>query len=260
MKLTDREILDQINKHGYVIQEKVLSKDFIVCVKHNLLNAIETEKEKYGALGAQNYAMVMLCALYGEPFNQIFDDDELMRPFNLVLGEQSIVYAYTSSSMPPMGKNYSTRIHVDCPRLIPSHVTNMGATIALDDFTEENGATYFLPNSHTQEDAPKEDQFFKDAKRFLAPAGAVMYFNARLWHAGGLNKTKNWRHALTLNMCRPYMKQRIDIPRAMHSAGLDPSVLSEKSRQKLGFYCQPPSSMDEYYLPLEKRTYRQKTE
>lgn len=75
----------------------------------------------------------------------------------------------------------------------------MGATILLDDFTAENGATYFLPNSQLMNEAPSEEDFYKNAKRVIAPAG-IWFFNARIWHAGGQNHTNNWRHALTINM------------------------------------------------------------
>lgn len=34
--------------------------------------------------------------------------------------------------------------------------------------------------------------------------------NARIVHSTGFNNTNQWRHALTLNTCRPYMKQRMD--------------------------------------------------
>ena len=60
-----------------------------------------------------------------------------------VLSDTCILYAYTSSSMPPAGSNYSRRIHVDCPRLIPGYWTNAGVMVALDDFTDENGVTEF---------------------------------------------------------------------------------------------------------------------
>jgi hypothetical protein len=53
------------------------------------------------------------------------------------------------------------------------------------------------------------------------------------------------------------MKQRIDIPRAM--AGMDLTAVSDKVKQKLGFFAQPPASLDEYYLPSEQRSYRQPT-
>jgi hypothetical protein len=59
-------------------------------------------------------------------------------------------------------------------------------------------------------------------------------------------------------MARPWMKQRLDIPRAM--SGLDLTNLSVAARQKLGFDAQVPASYDEYYAPAEARKYKQKTE
>lgn len=147
---------------------------------------------------------------------------------------------------------------MDCPRIIPGYTTNVGATVLLDDFTLDNGATYFLPYSQQLEAAPSKEQFHRAAKRLVAKAGTVWYFNARLWHAGGTNNTDAWRHALTINMCRPWMKQRIDIPHAMQ--GMDLSEVSERALQKLGFYAQVPRSYAEYYVSPEHRKFRQDTE
>ena len=99
--------------------------------------------------------MVLLCALYGGAFLELFDNERLMA------GRSRPCSAPAASSTPTPARrcrrgktNYSRRIHVDCPRLIPGYVTNMGATILLDDFTEDNGATWFLPGSHTRADQP----------------------------------------------------------------------------------------------------------
>jgi hypothetical protein len=59
-------------------------------------------------------------------------------------------------------------------------------------------------------------------------------------------------------MIRPYMKQRIDLPRAMK--GMNLTRVPENVLQKLGFYAQPPVSLEEYYAPQEKRPYRQQSE
>ena len=81
--------------------------------------------------------------------------------------------------MPPGKTNFSRRIHVDCPRIIPNYITNLGATILLDDFTEENGATYYLPFSHNRQDPPPEEEFTQKSVRLIAKAGSVWFFNAR---------------------------------------------------------------------------------
>ncbi len=245
-------------EEGSCIIEGILDPAFIARAKSELQAAIESEVRYHKTTTYSDYAMVLLCSLYGGAFIELFENDRLLAPFNTVLGDGCIVYAYTSSSMPPGASNYSRRIHVDCPRRIPGYVTNVGATILLDDFTEQNGATWYLPASHTRPDPPTTEEFERRARRVIAPAGSVWFFNALTWHAGGLNTTSSWRHALTINMCRPWMKQRIDIPRAM--GRMDLSGVSEKVLQKLGFRAQAPASYEEYYAPPERRTYRQKTE
>jgi len=243
---------------GYAIVENILSTDFIERAKAELELAIKKEVEYHKTNQYADFGMVLLCSLYGGAFIELFDNNKLTGAFNAVLGDGCIVYAYTSSSMPPNKSNYSNRIHVDSPRLIPGYVTNMGATILLDDFTEENGATWFLPYSQNTLEKPGEEEFYKNGKRVIAKAGSVWFFNARIWHAGGNNLTDKWRHALTINMCRAYMKQRIDIPRAM--AHMDLSKVSQQALQKLGFLAQVPASYDEYYVSPEKRKFKQPTE
>lgn len=255
--MNDDEIRTRVATDGCFIARDVLEPAFIARAKHELVQAIAADSGRYGPQAARDYGMVILCALHGGTFLELFDNPGLLAPFNAVLGDESIVYAYTSSSMPPGGVNYSARIHTDSPRIIPGYVTNMGATILLDDFTEENGATWFLPGSQERADMPGDEEFYGGARRVIAPAGSVFFFNARLWHAGGQNRTPHWRHALTINMCRSYMKQRIDIPRAL--AGMDLDGVSDQVKQKLGFFSQPPASLEEYYLPPERRSYRQPT-
>ena len=252
-----QKFIDEINDQGYSIVENVLSPDYITKAKNALEKAIDAENNYHKRKNHKDFGMVLLCSLYENTFIELFDNTKLTEPFNSILGEGCIVYAYTSSSMPPNSTNYSRRIHIDSPRIIPNYITNMGATILLDDFTEENGATYFLPNSQLLENV-SEEYFNAKAKRLLAKAGSVWFFNARIWHAGGQNNTIKWRHALTINMGRSWMKQRIDIPRAMSS--MDLSGVSETALQKLGFLSQVPANYDEYYAPFEKRKFKQKTE
>jgi ectoine hydroxylase-related dioxygenase (phytanoyl-CoA dioxygenase family) len=253
------QIETEIKRNGSIIIQNVLLPDFVEQMKIEIELAIDQEVAYHKTKNYKDYGMVMLCAMYGGTFISILDNDQLLLPFNTMLGDGCIIYAYTSSSMPPSASNYSNRIHVDCPRLIPEYITNMGATILLDDFTEENGATWYLPKSQHMGQAPSEEDFYKNGSRVIAPAGSVWFFNARVWHAGGQNKTLKWRHAVTLNVCRSFMKQRIDIPRAIHEL-VPMDAISENAKQKLGFYTQVPASLDEYYLPPDQRKFRQKAE
>lgn len=254
-QLNEKEFLQKFNKEGSVIIEDVLESGFIKNILKELEIALEKEVQYHGTRDYGLYGYVLSNAKYGGSFLELFDNEKVVSPINAVLGEGSIAYSYTSSSMAPSKGNDSSHIHIDSPVFIPEYILRMGVIIPLVDFTEDNGATYYMPFSHTREKQPDEEEFYNSAKRLTIKAGSAWFFNTRLWHAGGINRTSNWRHALTLNMCRPWMKQRIDIPALMQ--GMDISNVSEVALQKLGFHSQIPKSYDEYFCAPEERKFRQ---
>jgi ectoine hydroxylase-related dioxygenase (phytanoyl-CoA dioxygenase family) len=105
------------------------------------------------------------------------------------------------------------------------------------------------------ETAPSTEEF--DANKVvlegLRPGDAVLS-NARCWHQSGVNTTAHWRRAVTMNVCRAYMRQQFDFPRLIPAEVAD--GLSEDVRQFLGYHVRMPASMDEFFAPAEKRTYR----
>jgi len=98
-----------IRDDGYCIVENVLTPEFTLQTKKELGIAIEKEMEYHGTSDYSDYGMVLLCSLYGGNFIKLFDNTTLTDRIETVLGEGSIVYAYTSSSMPPGKTNYSRR-------------------------------------------------------------------------------------------------------------------------------------------------------
>ena len=126
--------------------------------------------------------------------------------------------------------------------------------VMIDEFTEENGATYLLSGSHRFREKPSDDVFFKDAVRAVGAAGSIVMFNSNLWHAAGINRTTRPRRALTLAFTRPFIKQQLDYPRAL---GYDRrEVLSPTLCQLLGYNARVPASLDEWYQTPEKRLYK----
>lgn len=187
-------------------------------------------------------------------FYGVLEHPAVVAALDTFLTDTSLVYAFTTSSMPAGGSNYSRRVHVDCPRVIPGYITNLGVIIALDDFTVDNGATYFLPRSFEQLDVPTDDEFFAGAERVFPKRGDLVVFNARTFHFGGLNTTDHDRHALTINACRSYMRQRFDYPRLI---GEDAARgFSPRLRRVLGYDVRVPASIEEYYLPEDQRLYK----
>ena len=154
----------------------------------------------------------------------------------------------------PDNASYVGRVHRD-QRTFSGELHLMAQLLVmLDDFTEENGATYLLTGSHRLRDKPSDDVFFKDAARATGAAGSIVMFDSNLWHAAGVNRSDRPRRALTLCFARPFIKQQLDYPRAI---GYDRAEsLSPALRQLLGYNARVPMSLDEWYQPPEQRMYR----
>ena len=196
-------------------------------------------------------------------FNGVLRDDaiadvvahpNILPHVDAILGPTCIMYACVSSSLPPNGANYSRRVHVDSQRVIPSYPTNIGVLTALTDFTDHNGATRLLPGSFERLDPPSEAEFDRDAETLYPRAGDAVIFNARTWHAGGINHTDEPRHALTVNYCRAYMRQHFDFPRMIDRDRIP--TLTPVLRRLLGFDVRMPTSLDEYYVDPADRLYQ----
>ena len=103
--------------------------------------------------------------------------------------------------------------HYPLARPRPPFIAN--SLIALDDFTQANGATRIAPGSHkrTEDIKPNTDVIFAEM-----PAGSLLVFDGALWHAGGGNRTKDQRRrSINLNFNLSWLRQQenqyVGIPR-----------------------------------------------
>ena len=241
--MTDKQFIDKYNEDGKVLINNIISPYLVKQFKNEIKIAIQKETEFHGSNKYQDYGMVLCCVKYGGSFLKIFENDKLFKPFELILGKDCIMYSNTSSSMPPKKSNYSKRIHIDSPMDYPNNFPlRMQCLILLDDFNNDNGATWFLPNSHTLKSKPDNSFFYKNAKKLTATAGSILYWNPKIWHSGGDNITDSWRDAFTIVMTRPFCKQRMDIPTMLGEVNLN-----DKAKRRLGYFNVPPKSYKYYY-------------
>ena len=75
---------------------------------------------------------------------------------------------------------------------------------ALDDFTEENGATLVVPASHRT--APTERPDDASAVPATMPAGSVMFYVGTVWHGGGANHTGERRLGVILEYVASWLR------------------------------------------------------
>ncbi len=256
--LTKESFLKTFEEFGCAIVEGVYEKEQMEATVLELEKAIEIESSQYHSKEHKDYGMLLACPIYGGNFLEVLKNPHYFKPFDWVLGETCIIWVYTTSSLPPNKGNNASQMHVDRPFYVQNFNDSIGSLILLNDFTEDNGATHFLLKSELKADKPDSEHFYANAERLVAPKGSVFYFDLRMWHAGGINHTDEWRHALGIGGVKPYFKQRIDLPRIIKEK--DAAHLPQNVKQKLGFYAQPPTSISEYYDTAEIRAKLQPSE
>ncbi len=130
----------------------------------------------------------------------------------------------------------------------------LNALVMLDDFTEENGATWLLSGSQTMRAQPDDTAFYEKAERATGTRGSVLLFDSRVWHAGGHNETHAPRRALTLTFTSPFFKPQLDYPRLYGYHRLE--TCNDWLRQVIGFNARVPASLEEFYVPVARRFYQ----
>lgn len=247
------EEVGRFEKEGLIIVKNVLEESLVSRLKLELEEGIEKQNKMFP--DAFDYGMLHNCMEHGENLASILNNEIMHEYLDELISPTCIMYAYQSSSLNPGGgESYASRIHVDSPRFIDNYITNMGVIFPLDDFTIDNGATYYLKGSHRSEEIPDRDHFFENSARGVCKKGDMILFNARVFHAAGVNITENARHSLTINVCRSFMRQRFDFPKLISEELL--SMLNENGRRFIGMNVRMPKSLEEFYLPEDQRLYK----
>ena len=92
----------------------------------------------------------------------------------------------------------------------------------LADFHAANGATRVVPGSHLSGRQPKPELYSEaDLVAIEAPAGSAMFFEGRLWHGSGTNRTDQPRLGLLNTYCGPQFR-----PQENYTLGVLPEVLA----------------------------------
>jgi ectoine hydroxylase-related dioxygenase (phytanoyl-CoA dioxygenase family) len=100
--------------------------------------------------------------------------------------------------------------HDDAFAALPRPRPPLGSAIivAFDEFTETNGATRIVADSHLLPSGIRPDP--SEAKPAVCAAGSVVYFISTTWHSGGENRSDRPRQSLTVQYCQPYVRLNIN--------------------------------------------------
>ncbi|MFI0446684.1 phytanoyl-CoA dioxygenase family protein [Actinomadura sp. 6N118] len=119
----------------------------------------------------------------------------------------------------------------------PRAALSVATVWAIDEFTEENGATVLLPGSHRWPDGRTPTEMDPRVTGVM-PAGSCVLFLGTLWHGGGANRSTTARLAATAQYCQPWLRTQ-----EAFTLSTSPQVtkeVSEDIRRMLGYSIYPP--------------------
>ncbi len=187
----------------------------------------------------------------GDVFCDIIQHPMIVDSMRAFLGTDFTVGSYCASrTMPGFG---GQQPHIDYPywdyyrdssfptRINASFPLNAQATIIIDAFTEESGATAFVPGSQKALRYPDDtDDFFTKCERMTGAPGDVVLFFGLAWHCAMPNKSSGGRSALLVEFLPKFVKPIEDM-----LSGLDANFIDTASpllRQMLGLAYPWPSA------------------
>ena len=143
--------------------------------------------------------------------------------------------------------------HMNFRRVLNGYRAALDVVFAIDDFEAETCAFVFALGSHQQMVAPDPASLEVTARPVPIPAGAMVAFDATLWHRETGKDPGRDRLLVIHQFVRHFFKPHIDYIRALGEDVV--RALPGRTRRLLGWDSRVPASLDEFYVEPAERTY-----
>ncbi len=233
-----RHCLERIEADGYVIVENQVDRDLVEAIRADVLPRFEHAS---GRNNFEGFRTERLYAVIEKTFacNPLVEHplvlgvlDQIFQP-NYLLSQLQAINILPGEAAQPL--HYDDAFY-PVPR--PRAPLGAAAIFAIDDFTEDNGATVVLPKSHLLSDVQPDDEERQRAVPAVMPAGSVLIFTGTVWHGGGANRTDRARLCVTTQYCAPWCRPQENFSLSVSRGRV--KQCSEHVQRLLGYSIHPP--------------------
>ncbi|PMS37505.1 phytanoyl-CoA dioxygenase PhyH [Trinickia symbiotica] len=255
MRLNEADLIDErlaeLMVNGYTILDSGMPDAALVDLRARLdsvYSAQCVEMDGEDVLRSMHDTDVARCVVaYDAAFLQLATNNNLMQLARRLFGSDFILMQQNGILNRPDRDNYQAKWHRDLSyqHWVSTKPLAINALFCVDEFTNDNGATFVLPATHHVEAFPTNAFVSKFELQLTAPAGSYLILDAMLFHRAGINRSASVRRAVNHLIGLPFMAQQIDIPRAIASAQkID--VVDETTRKYLGYRWSPAADAVEW--------------
>ena len=236
---------------GYVVLEGLLGVAELQEVREGLAQLLEQGPSGRNDFEGTRTQRVYTLAGRGRTFERLVEHpailsmmDELLLPNYLLTASQAIAIAPGETPQPAHTDDSFYRV----PR--PRPAISVSTMWAIDDFTEDNGATQVIAGSHHWSDDELVNMYYggdslglapqyaPQLRSLVMPAGSCAVFAGTLVHRGGENRSSGVRTAISNQYCEPWARQQenffLSIPKNKVRQ------MSPRLQSMLGYSVHPP--------------------
>lgn len=190
----------------------------------------------------------------GDVFIEMVQHPLVCRFTSAVLGSAFKLGSIAANRLLPGGPGQEA--HIDYPywdfhkreefpaRMNSSFAMNLQATILLDDFTEDNGATAYLPGSQNLLEYPTDQEsFLATCSRMVGAAGDIVLFNGMVHHCAMPNESDDDRSGVLIEYLPKFVIQLEDQINGVDQAVID--AASPGLRRMIGVDYPFPELLDQ---------------
>ncbi|WP_428324962.1 phytanoyl-CoA dioxygenase family protein [Nitrosopumilus sp.] len=246
------DAINKIKKQGYVILENVLTEQECEMYKSMLSRDYEKYSSKYAKSNPTEHGLNdkgQEKIVYNLHNKDIKYFDLCDHPKIIPIIKESLQEGSYQNSQPfnllgfdarnPSSNTKPQQLHVDSN--IPGqggYPLIMVALFMLDEFTEENGTTRIVPESHLRSDYSENGKKYDTEISVEGKKGSVLIFNGSLWHGGGKKRNDSSRWAIIPSYGRWFIK-----PAFNFAENIPPQIfdqLTDDRKDLLGLNTCPP--------------------
>ena len=237
-KVIISDAMNEINQQGYIIIEKLFAPETMDALKADALTRFKhaSGRNNFEGLATQRLYSMMAETDIANPMVEhpliLGLLDQIFEP-NYLLSQLQVINIHPSEAAQPL--HYDDGFY-PWPR--PRRALGAATIIAVDDFTEDNGATVLIPQSHKWGDHLPSDEDKTKLIKAVMPKGSVLFFLGTLWHGGGSNQSDTPRMCLTAQYCAPFCRTQENFSLSIPKAQV--RTFSENIQRLLGYSIHPP--------------------
>ena len=230
-------IINQLKRKGYAVQKNIIPKKLCTKLGEELDKISKSSKYKKYKFHLSKSQLQILNVNYIKPdiFMKYISNKKILNVLKEVFKGKFILSNFNASNS-LKSNNYKYRLHIDSRMPISNfeNTTHVVANICIDDFTEKNGSTVIVKNSHKK----KMNSSNRKIIKLIAPKGSIIFSLGHLWHDIGKNLNGSRRWSIIAYYCRWWIKPTYDFVRSCPKKTF--ILLNNSQKELLGFNSTPP--------------------